>query len=77
MSRDDFTTQHRTIGRVATWAVFSLGVVYVVPLVLGYLSLKSPQDPIGDPYFSIMELLIVLTAPLAGAAVSTAEEARR
>jgi hypothetical protein len=33
-------------------------------LVLGLLSLKSPQDPIGDPYFSLMEILIVLIAPL-------------
>jgi hypothetical protein len=64
MSHEGFTTQHRTLGRAAAWAVFSLSVVYVVPLVLGILSLKSPQDPIGDPYFSIMELLIILTAPL-------------
>jgi len=64
MSHEGFTAQHRTIGRAAAWAVFSLSVVYVVPLVLGILSLKSPQDPIGDPYFSIMELLIILTAPL-------------
>ena len=31
---------------------------------LGFLSLKSPEDPIGDPFFTIMELLIVLIAPL-------------
>jgi hypothetical protein len=35
-----------------------------VTTVLGFLSLKSPQDPIGDPFFTIMELLIVLIAPL-------------
>jgi len=64
MSHEGFTTQHRTLGRAVAWAVFSLGVVYAVPLVLGLLSLKSPQDPIGDPYFSIMELLIILMAPL-------------
>jgi hypothetical protein len=39
-------------------------VVYAVTTVLGFLSLKSPQDPIGDPFFTIMELLIVLIAPL-------------
>jgi hypothetical protein len=33
-------------------------------LILGFLSLKSPADPIGDPYFTILELLIVVIAPL-------------
>jgi hypothetical protein len=64
MSHDDFTPQHRTIGRAAAWAVFSLSVIYLVPLVLGLLSLTSSQDPIGDPYFSMMELLILPMAPL-------------
>jgi hypothetical protein len=64
MSYDDFTPQHRTIGRAAAWAVFSLVEIYAVTTILGFLSLQSPQDPIGDPYFSIMELLILLIAPL-------------
>jgi hypothetical protein len=64
MSYEGFTPKHRAIGRAAAWAVFFLLVVYAITLVLGLLSLQSPQDPIGDPYFSIMELLIVLMAPL-------------
>ncbi len=64
MSHEGFTPQHRTIGRAAAWAVSFLGVVYAVTTFLGFLSLKSPQDPIGDPYFTIMELLIVIMAPL-------------
>jgi len=52
------------LGRAATFAVFSLLITYVVTLVLGFLSLKSPQDPISDPFFSILELLIIVTAPL-------------
>ncbi len=64
MFHEGFTSQHRAIGTAAAWAVFFLGVVYAVTTVLGFLSLKSPQDPIGDPYFTIMELLIVLMAPL-------------
>ncbi len=64
MSHEGFTPQHRAIGRAAAWAVFFLGVVYAVTTVLGLLSLKSPQDPIGDPFFSMMELLIVFMAPL-------------
>jgi hypothetical protein len=64
MSHEGFTPQHRAIGRAAAWTVFFLLVVYAVTTVLGLLSLKSPQDPIGDPYFTIMELLIVILAPL-------------
>jgi len=44
--------------------VFSLTVIYAVTTVIGLLSLKSPRDPIGDPYFSLMELLTLLIAPL-------------
>lgn len=36
----------------------------MITLVVGLLSLKSSQDPIGDPFFSILELLILLMAPL-------------
>jgi hypothetical protein len=64
MSHDGFTSQHRAIGRAAAWAVFCLLVVYAVTTVLGLLSLRSPEDQIGDPYFTMMELLIVLIAPL-------------
>lgn len=64
MTHEHFKTQHRTMGRYAAWAVFVIEIVYALTLLLGLLSLKSPQDPIGNPYFSIMELLIVLIAPL-------------
>jgi len=64
MSHAGFTKQQRILGRTASFAVSFLLIVYAVTLVLGLLSLKSPQDPIGDPYFSILELLIVVMAPL-------------
>jgi len=63
MSQEGFTMQHRALGRVASWTVFSLVVIYSVVLILGFLSLKSPQDQIGDPYFTLMELLIILMMP--------------
>jgi len=59
-----FTRHHRRLGRTAAWAVFFLLIAYAVTLVLGLLSLESPADPIGDPYFSLLELLIVAMAPL-------------
>src|SRR5829696_4944403 len=64
MPHKEFTALHRTIGRAAAWGTSCLLVVYAVTLVLGLLSLKSPQEPIGDPYFSVMEILIILVAPL-------------
>lgn len=64
MSRDGFTPQHRSIGRAAAWGAAFLLLLYIPTTLLGFLSLKSPQDPIGDPYVTIMELLIVLIAPL-------------
>jgi hypothetical protein len=39
-------------------------VVYAVTLALGLLSLKSPLEPVGDPYFTLLEVLILLMAPL-------------
>jgi hypothetical protein len=41
-----------------------LSVVYAGVLVAGLLTLQSPQQPIGDPLFSILEILIILTTPL-------------
>jgi hypothetical protein len=38
--------------------------VYATTLVAGLLSLQTPQQPIGDPYFSILEILIIALAPL-------------
>lgn len=64
MAHESFTLQHRLIGRAAAWAAFGFGVVYAVVTVLGFLSLPSPQDPIGDPFFTLMEILILLTTPL-------------
>ena len=64
MSHSTFTLQHRTIGRAAAWAVFCLSMVYAVTTILGFRSLKSPDDAICDPFFSVMELLIILIAPL-------------
>jgi hypothetical protein len=63
MSHAGFTSQHRTLGIVATRAIFILSVAYLFPLILGLLSLKSPLDQIGEPYFTIMELLILPIAP--------------
>jgi len=63
-SHEGFTAPYRRLGRAAALAVFILTVIYAITTMLGFLSLKSPQDQIGDPYFSLMELLILLLVPL-------------
>jgi len=63
MVHEGFTRQHRRLGSTAAWAVFFLLIAYAITLALGLLSLASPADPIGDPYFSLMEVLIILMAP--------------
>jgi hypothetical protein len=64
ITHEGFTVQHRAMGIAASWATFVLGQAYAVAALLGFLSLKSPHDAIGDPFLSIMALLIVLMAPL-------------
>jgi hypothetical protein len=64
MSHEGFTLQHRIVGKTTAWAVSCLGMLYAVTTVFGLLSLKNSHDPIGDPFFSMMELLIVCITPL-------------
>lgn len=64
MPHEDFTPMYRIVGRTAAWAVFFLGMLYAMTTVLGFLSLPSPDDPFGEPFFSLMELLILCMAPL-------------
>jgi hypothetical protein len=58
-----FTATARRIGIAAALAVVILGLAYAVTLALGYLSLESPQRPIGDPHFTILEILILVMMP--------------
>jgi hypothetical protein len=60
----DQTKTSRQIGRISALALFFCAVAYAITLALGLISLKSPQDPIKDPYFTLMELLIFIMAPL-------------
>jgi hypothetical protein len=59
----DFTQAARRLGLRSAVATVALCVAYDVTLTLGFLSLKSPQQPIGDPMFSILEVLIIVMMP--------------
>jgi len=54
----------RRLGLWSAVVVVLLSVAYGVALAMGLLSLASPDEPIGDPLFSILELLIILLAPV-------------
>ena len=60
----DHTQASRRIGRIAALALFFCGVAYAIVTVIGVISLKSPLDPIRDPFFSLMEILIIIMGPL-------------
>jgi uncharacterized membrane protein len=49
---------------MACFAVSILLVAYAITTVLGFASLESPDDPMEDPYFSLMEVLILVMMPL-------------
>lgn len=60
-----------SIGFLAAMGYFVLSIAYAVVLVLGFLSLSTLDDPIGDPYFTILEVLILIMCPFIVAVFAT------
>lgn len=60
---ETFTPNARRLGIVSAGGTVLLMVVYAVTLAAGFLSLRSPQEPIGEPFFSLLEILIILMMP--------------
>lgn len=58
-----FTVAARRLGIVTACATVVLSVLYLIPLTLGLLALPSQDEPIGDPWFPMMEVLIIITMP--------------
>jgi hypothetical protein len=58
-----FTATARSFGILSAAATVILLVAYAVTLVVGLLSLESPQEPIGDPMFTLLEILIIVMMP--------------
>jgi hypothetical protein len=59
----EFTATARRLGIFSVTATVILVVAYAVTLAVGLASLESPWEPIGDPMFTILEVLIILTMP--------------
>ena len=60
----EFSATARRLGLFSAVAVVVLDVAYAVTLAVGFWSLASPDQPIGDPMFSILEILIILMMPV-------------
>jgi hypothetical protein len=60
---NEFTPTARRLGIVSAAVTAVLVVVYAVTLVIGLASLKSPNDPIGNPWFSMLEVEIIVMMP--------------
>ena len=58
-----FTTTARSFGIFSAAATVILLGAYAVTLAVGLLTLESPQQPIGGPLFTILEILIIITMP--------------
>jgi len=64
MNNKFLTKREQFIGKTTTSTLFFLGIIYIIVTTIGLLSLKSQLDPIGDPWFTLMEIIILLMAPL-------------
>ena len=58
-----FTATARRLGIYSAASIVILGLVYSATLAVGFSSLEVPRQPIGDPMFSILEMLIMVMMP--------------
>jgi cytochrome bd-type quinol oxidase subunit 2 len=58
-----FTSSARKLGLISAVGTVLLIAAYLAALVAGVLSLSSSDQPIGDPWFSLLEILIILLIP--------------
>ena len=59
----EFTATARRLGVYSSAATAVLLAAYAVTLAVGLVSLESPDHPISDPMFSILEVLIIVMMP--------------
>jgi hypothetical protein len=54
----------RWIGMWSARALFALGVSYAVIMIVGFAAMGGTSKPLEDPYLAIMEILILIQAPI-------------
>jgi len=60
----EFSAAVRRLGMWSAAGLVVLDVLYAATLIVGLRSLESPEQPIGDPMFTILEVLIILMMPV-------------
>jgi hypothetical protein len=60
----EFSATARRLGILSAVAIVVLLVAYAGTLAVGLMSLTSPKEPISDPMFSILEVLIIVMMPV-------------
>ena len=58
-----YSNSARAMGIAAASIVLTSALAYGLALAFGFASLRSPDQPIGDPWFTILEVLILVLAP--------------
>ena len=66
-----FSQSSRLMGVVSAITVLIVSALYAIVLAIGFANLPSPDAPIGDPYFTMLEVLILLLAPAMVALMAT------
>lgn len=59
-----WTETARKIGVWSAFGTFFMYLLYIPVLVWGFAMAGNTKDPLGDPYLAILEVLIILMAPL-------------
>lgn len=44
--------------------LFAIGVSYAVTMIIGFAAMGTTSKPLADPYLAIMEVLILIMAPI-------------
>jgi hypothetical protein len=58
------TKADRWIGMWSARALFAIGVAYAVTMVAGFAAMGDLSKPLEDPYLAVMEVLILVMAPI-------------
>ncbi len=58
------TKADRWIGMWSARVLFAFGIAYAVTMVAGFAAMGNLSKPLEDPYLAIMEVLILVMAPI-------------
>jgi hypothetical protein len=58
------TRTDRWIGMWSARALCAIGVSYAVTMIIGFAAMGNTSKPLEDPYLAIMEVLILVMAPI-------------